>query len=79
MPYGVQITAGGRDYSFVLDTEKGVRELVDGSMRVTAVRVWNENVHPVVELTKDEVNAIMQIDDNAPEPIHYDLPEGLLI
>ena len=63
MPYGVQITAGGADYSFVLDSEQGVRELVENSMRVTAVRVWNENESPVRELTKDEVNQMMRLDE----------------
>ena len=63
MPYGVQITAGGTDYSFVLDSEQGVRELVENSMRVTAVRVWNENESPVRELTKDEVNQMMRLDE----------------
>jgi hypothetical protein len=63
VPYGVQITAGGTDYSFVLDTEQGVRELVENSMRVTAVRVWNENEFPARELTKDEVSKMMRFDE----------------
>lgn len=63
MPYGVKITAGGTDYSFVLYSEQGVRELVDGCHRVTAVRVWNENENPVRELTKDEVSQMMRLDE----------------
>jgi len=63
VPYGVQITAGGTDYSFVLYSEQGVRELVDNSLRVTAVRVWNENEFPARELTKDEVSQMMRLDE----------------
>lgn len=63
MPYGVKITAGGTDYSFVQYSEQGVRELVDGCHRVTEVRVWNENESPVRELTKDEVSRMMRLDE----------------
>ena len=62
MSYGVLITAGGHEFSFVLDNEQGVRELVDNSLRVTAVRVWDENQHPSRELTTEEVNKMMHLD-----------------
>lgn len=63
MSYGVVITAGGTDFRFVLDNEQGIRELVDGSKRVTAVRVWDESQHPSRELTSEEVNKIMRLDE----------------
>jgi len=63
MSYGVLITAGGHEHSFVLDNEQGVRELVDGSKRVTAVRVWDESQHPSRELTNEEINKMMRLDE----------------
>lgn len=40
--YGVQITAGGREYSFHIDTTAGVKELIEGSTNITALVVTEE-------------------------------------
>lgn len=77
MSYGVKITAGGVDYSFVLDTEQGVRELVENSMRVTSVRVWDENVVPMRELTHEEVSQMMRFDDDDIAEFDSELTAGL--
>jgi len=77
VPYGVKITAGGVDYSFVLDTEQGVRELVENSMRVTAVRVWDENVIPMRELTHEEVSQMMRFNENDDADFDSGLTAGL--
>jgi hypothetical protein len=75
--YGVKITAGGVDYSFVLDTEQGVRELVENSMRVTSVRVWDENVVPMRELSHEEVSQMMRFDENDDADFDSELTAGL--
>lgn len=77
MSYGVKITAGGVDYSFVLDTEQGVRELVENSMRVTSVRVWDENVVPMRELSHEEVSQMMRFDENDDADFDSELTAGL--
>lgn len=40
--YGVAITAGGREYFFHVDTALKVKELVEGSTSITALKVTEE-------------------------------------
>lgn len=40
--YGVAITAGGREYFFHVDTALKVKELVEGSTDITALKVTEE-------------------------------------
>lgn len=40
--YGIAITAGGREYFFHVDTALQVKELVEGSTDITALKVTEE-------------------------------------
>ncbi len=40
--YGVLITAGGTEYSFHIETALGVKELIEGSTDITALKVTEE-------------------------------------